>query len=251
MDALLPTQSAPHDQARLLPSDPPRVFMQWHNLLFAHWPIRAQLLRQLIPRELEIDTFDGAAWIGIVPFYLTIRYRGMPFSLSFPEVNVRTYVRRGDQAGVWFLSLDAHSRLAAAAARNRYSLPYHFARMSMQLEAHDRQEHFRFVSERNSKQNGRANLRLDYSATGEAYHSQPGMLEHWLTERYRLFTVNRRGQIGVGKINHAPWRLQPAAADIQINSLLAPLGLPIPTEQPLLHFSRRVDAVAWAVQWVG
>jgi hypothetical protein len=249
MDTLLTAQSTPQQQARGLPTALPRVFMQWRNLLLAHWPIRAALLRALIPRELEIDTFDGSAWIGIVPFYLTIRYRGMPFSLSFPEVNVRTYVRHRDLSGVWFLSLDAHNRLAVATARNHFGLPYHFARMSMQSKTHNGQQRLCFASERKSKRNGRANLRLDYGPSGEAYPSRPGTLEYWLTERYRLFAVNRYGQIGIGEIDHAPWRLQPATADFEINSMLAPLGLSAPMAKPLLHFSRRIDAIAWAVEW--
>jgi uncharacterized protein YqjF (DUF2071 family) len=76
--------------------------MRWRNLLFAHWPIEADELRPLIPPSLEIETFDGQAWIGIVPFHLTIRYRWMPLAVSFPEVNVRTYVRRGEQTGSGF-----------------------------------------------------------------------------------------------------------------------------------------------------
>ena len=131
-------QLTPAGNERALPSGPPTVYMSWQNLLFAHWPVKPEVLRPLIPVGLEIDTFDNWAWIGIVPFHLTIRYRGMPFALSFPEVNVRTYVKRGDQTGVWFLSLDAHSRLAVMAARNRYSLPYHFARMKMQTERVER-----------------------------------------------------------------------------------------------------------------
>ena len=107
------------------------VAMCWRNLLLAHWPVRAHVLRPLIPAPLEIETFDGWAWIGIVPFHLTIRYRFMPFGLSFPEVNVRTYVRCGNESGVWFLSLDADSRLAVAVARHQYALPYHRAHQNV------------------------------------------------------------------------------------------------------------------------
>ncbi len=119
------------------------VAMCWRNLLLAHWPVRAHVLRPLIPAPLEIETFDGWAWIGIVPFHLTIRYRFMPFGLSFPEVNVRTYVRCGNESGVWFLSLDADSRLAVAVARHQYALPYHRGDIRMLTVAAGHREHVR------------------------------------------------------------------------------------------------------------
>ena len=108
--------------------------MRWQNLLFAHWPIEPEEIRPLLPPELEIDTFDGSAWIGIVPFHLTIRLNWMPFALEFPEVNVRTYTTHRGKSGVWFLSLDASSRLAVTTARLRYCLPYHTAKMELQVD---------------------------------------------------------------------------------------------------------------------
>src|SRR5690242_16263212 len=96
------------------------VSMRWQNLLFAHWPIAPDEISPLLPPQLELDTYDGWAWIGIVPFYLTIRLNWMPFAFEFPEVNVRTYTKYGGKSGVWFLSLDASSRIAVTMARLRY-----------------------------------------------------------------------------------------------------------------------------------
>src|SRR6478736_184531 len=103
-----------------LPDGPWTMTQTWHDLLFAHWRIRLDVMRPLVPRELEIDTFDGSAWIGVVPFRMSaVRMRGLPpvpGASAFPELNVRTYVRYGGRAGVWFFSLDAESALAVFAA---------------------------------------------------------------------------------------------------------------------------------------
>ncbi len=249
MDALLEHACARQSAGR----DDWAVEMQWRNLLFCHWPFRPRLLRPLAPAALEIDTFDGWAWIGIVPFHLTIRYRWMPLALSFPEVNVRTYVRRGDERGVWFLSLDAQSRLAAEVARWRHKLPYHPATIQMRAlkSANPTVIHFeshrRSIFRRRSAVN--AELKIDYSPRGEDFAAGQGSLEHWLVEHYQLFTADRRGRIARGRIDHAPWQLHSAEAEIATNSMLEPLGLALPDRAPLAHFSSAVNCIAWKLQW--
>src|SRR5437867_5100192 len=114
-----------------LPSRPWVTTMRWHDLLFLHWPVRPEIIRPLIPNGLELDTFDGAAWIGVVPFRMTgVRLRWLPplpGISAFPELNVRTYVRVRDRPGVYFFSLDAGSRTAVAMARAWFHLPYFHA----------------------------------------------------------------------------------------------------------------------------
>jgi uncharacterized protein YqjF (DUF2071 family) len=237
--------SRPHNRPRLAVQW--SVAMHWRNLLFAHWPVAADALRPLIPPSLEIDTFEGQAWIGIVPFHLTIRYRWMPLALSFPEVNVRTYVRRGEQAGVWFLSLDAHSRCAVLVARRQYALPYHLAQMRMQSEDTPSGPRISFTSRRRSE-SSRASLQMHYCPAGESFEPQPGTLEHWLTERYSLFAARPDESLALGQIDHRPWRLQPAEADFAVNTMVTPLGITTPSGPPLLHFSPGIDAVAWPLQ---
>jgi uncharacterized protein YqjF (DUF2071 family) len=212
--------------------------------------MRLEQLRPLIPAGLEIDTFDGWAWLGIVPFHLTIRYRCMPLGLSFPEVNVRTYVRCGKERGVWFLSLDAESRLAVMVARHSYALPYHVARMTMRRVTNADGPSVFFASRRNLPCSPQPEFRVDYRPTGDVFTAAVGSLEDWLIEHYQLFTVNPRGRIAHGKIHHRPWQLQTAEADFQINRLVEPLGLRLPPEPPLLHFAREVNAVAWRLQGV-
>src|SRR5262245_28854026 len=112
-----------------LPSTPWTIAMRWHDLLFLHWPVCPATLRPLIPRALEIDTFDGRAWLGVVPFRMSgVRPRYFPalgHSAAFPEINVRTYVQTPGRTGVWFFSLDAASWLAVRVARACYGLPYY------------------------------------------------------------------------------------------------------------------------------
>jgi hypothetical protein len=246
MDTLLAQVT---DRTRFPPRGRPVVEMTWRNLLFAHWAVRPEALRPLVPNGLEIDTFDSQAWIGIVPFHLTIRYRWMPFNMSFPEVNVRTYVRRGRQSGVLFLSLDAHSRLAVAVARKQYALPYHTAKINMRSDKTAAAQRIHFQSSRRSMWPSDVTLDVKYSPQSECFRASSEMLENWLTERYCLFTANKHGRIGKAEIDHQPWQLQNAAATFATNTMLQPLGLKQPTEPPLLHFSRQVMCNAWSLRW--
>jgi uncharacterized protein YqjF (DUF2071 family) len=110
------------------------MFMRWHDLLFFHWPVRPELIRPLIPKEIGLDTFDGWCWIGIVPFRMSgVRLRYFPLSFAFPELNVRTYVKTPAKSGVWFFSLDATNWLAVRAAR-WLGLPYYDAQITFELK---------------------------------------------------------------------------------------------------------------------
>jgi uncharacterized protein YqjF (DUF2071 family) len=210
----------------------------WLDLLFAHWPVDAALLRPLVPPSLEIDTRDGAAWIGVVPFRMTLRFRGLPpipGLRAFPEINVRTYVVAGGLPGVWFLSLDAANAVVVAAARRWFRLPYYRARMECRAEGGG----VAYASRRAHPGAPPAAFRASYGPDGPARPAAPGTLEHWLCERYRLFSVARGGGILRGEVDHPPWELQPARATIEEETMVASHGLPAPRGAPLLHFSRR------------
>jgi uncharacterized protein YqjF (DUF2071 family) len=222
------------------------VAMCWHDLLFAHWPVAPQALRPLIPSALEIDTFDGTAWIGIVPFRMTcVRLRRAPSlcSLAFPELNVRTYVRAANKPGVWFLSLDAAHRLAVRIARAWYGLPYLDANIQVR---HDGTA-IDYESRRRGTKQGAARLRVRYQPSGDIFHAQPGTLEHWLIERYCLYAARTNLQVGYGDVHHCRWPLQQAEAEFETNTMFEPLGLARPDRPPILHFARRLDVVAWSV----
>lgn len=224
--------------------------MNWLDLLFIHYPVRPAILRPLIPSGLELDTFEGDAWIGIVPFRMAgVRPRlipSLPKLSAFPELNVRTYVKAGGRAGVWFLSLDAASRLTVLGARLTFHLPYYNARMRVTPEG----ESVRYVSRRMHRSAAPAAFDANYRPTAPVYASRPGDLDHFLTERYALFSRDPDGNIYRGDVFHDRWPLQPAEAEIRVNTMLQPFNIEVPVTPPLLHFARRIDTVASALAGV-
>jgi uncharacterized protein len=218
----------------------------WHDLLFAHWAVDADVVRPHIPTPLEIDTFGGQAWLGIVPFRMTgVRLRWtppLPWLSAFAELNVRTYVKAQDKPGVWFFSLDAANAVAVAAARFSFHLPYFRARM----ECREIDGWIRYESERLHRGAPRAAFEGRYRAAGEFFEAQPGTLAHFLTERYCLYSATPEGRIYRGEIHHPPWLLQAAEAQFSRNSMAEAAGLILHAEPPLLHFAKRQDMVAWA-----
>lgn len=215
-----------------------------------HWAVPAEPLRALLPKELELDVFQGNAWLGVVPFRMcATRLRflpPLPMASSFPELNVRTYVRHGDKPGVWFFSLDAGSALAVRTARRFFNLPYFHARMSAFRE----DERIRYCSRRIHRDAGIAEFRARYRPTGGIRVSTPGSLAHWLTERYCLYSADARGGLWRADIHHQPWPLQDAEAEVELNTMTHPLGFDLPNQPPLLHFARRLEVVAWRIEQV-
>ncbi|GAB4121845.1 MAG: DUF2071 domain-containing protein [Roseiflexaceae bacterium] len=233
-----------------LPTTPWALAMEWHDLLFAHWPLPPTALRGLIPPSLTLDTFDGMAWIGVVPFRMAgVRPRlvpRVPWLSAFAELNVRTYVTIAGKPGVWFFSLDAANPIAVRLARAGFSLPYFDAHMQCQRQG----DAIAYTSQRTHRGAAAAQLHASYRPTGPIYRSSPGTLEHWLTERYCLYAANRRGRVLRGDIQHVPWSLQPAEAEFQLQEMTQQIGIKPPTAQPLLHFVRRLDVVAWLPEQV-
>jgi uncharacterized protein len=232
-----------------LPHGPWIMKQGWHDLLFAHWAVPVDLLGPLIPRALEIDTFGGQAWVGVVPFRMSgVRMRGAPAipGLSrFPELNVRTYVVRDGKPGVWFFSLDAANAVAVWGARTFFHLPYFLATIRCTEDA----GWIRYQSERKDRRGSAASLRARYRAGGEIFHAQPGSIEHFLAERYCLYTADEKGRVIRCEIHHPPWALQLAEAELQENTMAAAAGITIADVKPeLLHFSRHQEVLVWAPQ---
>jgi len=235
------------------PWDLPRrawaVRMTWHDLLFAHWPVSATALRQLIPAELAIDTMEGTAWLGIVPFRMSgVAPRGvpaLPWVSAFPELNVRTYVTAEGKPGVWFFSLDAANPLAVAVARAWYHLPYFRAEMKCASQASGG---VHYESRRTHAGAPQAEFQVEYGPTGPSAAAARGSLDYFLTERYCLYAADRRGRVLRGDIHHPPWPLQPAKAQIVRNSMALAHGLALPDAAPLLHFARELEVLAWPLE---
>jgi uncharacterized protein len=218
----------------------------WDDLLFAHWRATPESLRALIPDELELDLFEGEAWIGITPFALTgLRARGLPplpVVSSFLELNTRTYVTAGGKPGIWSFSLDASSELAVEGARRGYKLPYFRADM----RAEWRHGWLSYESRRCDSRGEQARFEARYRPSGEQLDPDPDSLAHFLAERYCLYAVDA-GRLKRAEIHHRPWPLQAAEAVIEENTM-PPKAVELVHEDPLLHFSARQDVVIWALE---
>lgn len=222
---------------------PPAMAQTWRDLLFAHWPMDVAEMRCALPAALELDTFAGQAWLGIVPFHMTgIRPFGLPsvgWLSAFAELNLRTYVTVGGKPGVYFFSLDASNPVAVALARAWYHLPYVRARMRVRCE----RDAIVYGSHRTDHGHPPADLLGWYRPAGPVFRSRPDTLEHWLTEHYCVYSLDRRGRTYRAEVHHAPWPLQPANAHFPVNSLPQAHGFSLPGAPPLLHFARRLDIV--------
>jgi uncharacterized protein len=219
----------------MLPTRLPWLLSQtWSRLLFAHWPVDPADLEDHLPRGVEPDVHEGRAWIAIVAFQMLgsrpLLPPRRPVLPPIPELNVRTYVQVGGVPGVWFLSLDASSPFFVRAGRAMYGLPYRLARMTTITSG----SRVHYLSTRKT-----ACFAASYEPCGPAIPAEPGSLEHFLVERYRLFS-ERRGRLVTAVVTHEPWPLQPATARLEINRM-APPGLAFRGE-PLLHFAESVEA---------
>lgn len=231
-----------------LPSAHWAMTQRWNDLLFAHWPVPAAEIAPLVPPGLCVDTFDGSAWVGIVPFWMDqIHTRGLPAipgAHRFPELNLRTYVREphSNLSGVYFFSLDAGNPLAVAAARTVYKLPYYWSKMSIKPVG---EREFLYSSKRRFVKPS-ARLRVRYRSLGQAADKYG--LEQFLTERYALYTADRGGALFKGNIHHLPWPLERAEAEFEVNELPAAHGIQLPDTAPVLHYSRELVVYVWAIE---
>lgn len=216
----------------------------WGKLLFMHWPIDVEILRPLIPSSLTIDTFEGQAWIGVVPFTMWgVRspfVPPIPGLSAFHELNVRTYVHYDGVPGVWFFSLDANSAPAVWAARTYVHLPYFNARIRLE----QRDESITYSSTRTRSGAPPAMLETRWNIGDRIDQSTPGSLPFFLTERYCLYAA-RRDKLYRMRIFHAAWSLQQATLSSCSSSMVEALGVPSPHGEPLLHYANELKVDIW------
>jgi hypothetical protein len=224
---------------------PERGWSLGHSLvdvLFTHWRVPVEAVREHVPSQLEVDEHDGSAWVGIAAFKVAaLRARGLlplPGVSTYLEVNVRTCVTTEEKPGIWFLSVDVSNRLAAEVARRRYRLPYHHARMS----AGRRDDWLEYECARNDEP-GRV-FSARFEAPGAASAGGPSSLERFLTERYCLYTGGDGEPLQRVEIHRAPWDLRPAAVELGLTSI-APFDH---GDDPVCHCSPGSDIVAWSPQ---
>jgi uncharacterized protein len=233
---------------RLAPAHRPpgrRAMVQrWHDLLFLHWAVEPKLLERYLPEELTLDTFDGLAYVGLIPFTMTdIRPLWSPrvAGLSnFHEVNLRTYVHReGRDPGVWFLSLDAGNRLAVRIAQTLWRLPYHFAHLELSKGSGE-DPRITYEAERVWPGPLPAACRMTYQPVGEARLAEPGALDHFLVERYLLY-AKAGNRLYRGQVHHSPYHLRSVRLDEMQEDMLDAAGLVRPPGDPIVHYSLGVN----------
>jgi uncharacterized protein len=229
-----------------VPSKPWVMKQTWYDLLFAHWEIEPELLQPFIPSGLQLDTYQGKAWIAVVPFRMSgIRLKYMPsipYTSNFPEINVRTYVTYQGKPGVYFFSLDASNYLAVKVAKSFFHLPYYHSKIEVRSEGASIKYHsYRKKSREEFRFKG------NYQPISDVFHAERGSLEYWLTERYCLYT-EKYNRLYRGEIHHPPWPLQQARAVIDENTMIDIKGFSSLHSKPLLHFAKRLDVLLWGIE---
>ena len=215
----------------------PDFEMEWHDALVASWPVDPDLLAPRLPDRLAVDTFDGEAYLSVVPFAIRdIRPEGLPAAvgLSTPELNLRTYVSCDDARGVYFFSLDADNLLGVAGARLFNHLPYYWANVDYEPAGPDGRS--RFASQRRTPGARAARFDATYGPDGQPFQPEPGSLEHFLVERYRYFAEGPDGGVRYAAVEHDPWQLRPATWTVRENTLFRTNGFDVPAGEPHLVY---------------
>ena len=237
--------TADSDRTWPLPNHSHAMRMGWHDLLFAHWAFDSDQIDRLLPEGVVAETFDGKAWVGVVPFRMSdVAPRfvpAMPWMSAFPELNIRTYVSLQGKPGVWFFSLDATNPVAVRVARLAFHLPYMDANITIRQ---DESGWYDYQCKRTHRGEPPAEFSGKYRPVSESFYAQPGTLEYWLTARYCLFARNRAGKLLRGEIDHPPWPLQRAELEINRNTMLESIGL-VSDDPPHLLFAKDIAVRAW------
>lgn len=240
----------------LEPDQPVLLHQNWHHLLFLHWEIPPSELQALLPPRLTLDTFEGKAYVGLVPFTLTgvraVLTPPLPWISQFHEINVRTYVHLdGRDPGVWFFSLDASSKLAVAAARATYKLPYFDAEMDFRAST-DALPLIEFDSKRTDPRGTMpASAHLAYRPIeGSFAPAAPGTLEHFLVERYILYAQDEQRQLYRARVHHQPYPVQRAEVLALNETLIWAAGIKRAENAGLRHYAREVNVKVYPLERV-
>jgi uncharacterized protein YqjF (DUF2071 family) len=232
------------------PSHRQAMWQEWQKLLFLHWEVPVEVLRPLIPSALDLDLFEGKAYIGLVPFTMKgvrpIGFPHIPALCDFHETNVRTYVHlQGRNPGVWFFSLDAANRLAVLVARHWFKLPYFHAQMEMS----QKQNQITYSTTRAKSENRPAHLKTHYEIEEGVFFANPGTLEFFLAERYLLYAM-QGSTLYAGQVYHTPYPLQRAKIVTLEESMIQATGMKHGEEMPLAHYSEGVKVRVYGLQKV-
>ena len=253
---MTPVESIDRVAPTLEPDTPVVLHQNWHHLLFLHWEVPPEELQKLIAPELTIDTFEGNAYVGLVPFTLTgvrpVMAPPLPWISNFHEINVRTYVHlRGREPGIWFFSLDASSTLAVAAARAAYKLPYFHSNIEF-TASNDPMPAVSFDGKRDDPSGARpANGRIRYKPMeGIVTRASPGTIDHFLVERYILYTTDKDHHLYRARVHHSPYPIQRADVLECDETLIWAAGIRRTRENPLRHYAREVNVKVYPLERV-
>jgi uncharacterized protein len=240
---------------RPLPTGRWIMTQRWNDILFAHWRVPAAVVAPFLPDGLQPDTFQGSAWIGVVPLWLDrFNFRGIPSipgAGSFPELYLRTYVhdQQTNSPGILNLAVDIGNFLATAAARLVLRVPCNWAEMRLNQRT---EREFSFYSRRlfvshpvifNARYRG-------LGPTRRLAEIRSGTLEYFFTERYCMFTRNHAGQAVRSSIHAVASPMEDAEAEIERNDLPGALGIQVSDQEPVLHYSRRLAVYIWPAELV-
>jgi uncharacterized protein YqjF (DUF2071 family) len=220
----------------------------WDELTFLHWRYDAGAVQRLLPQGLTVETIDGSAWVGLVPFFLRVGLPGVPsvpWLTRFAETNVRTYVTSADGArGIWFFSLDAARLGAVLTARATYRIPYFWSKMS--IEHTGARIQYRCRRRWPGPRGTRSNVVVDL---GDRYEpDELAELDHFLTARWSLYSAPWSG-LHRALAFHDPWPLHRGRAVLVDDELVRAAGLPEPTGEPLVHYSPSVQVrIGWPMR---
>jgi uncharacterized protein len=236
--------------ARERPGGSPVMYQSWGNLLFMHWEVSAKALRKHVPRRLEIDTFEGRAYVGVTPFKLwgvrPVFTPPLPLVSEFLEINVRTYVHFDGVPGVWFFSLDANSLVAVTGARTLFRLPYFHSRIRMD----EQDAKTRYTASRDDSAGAAAEFEATWEVGTGRPAAEPGTLDFFLVERYCLYTADGEDKLYRVRIHHAPWPLRDARVRSHRSSMMEAAGLSKTSGEPLVHHGGPVDVEVWPLEEV-
>lgn len=230
------------------PFAPHPFAMTWTDGTFAHWPFDPDEIRPHVPEPLELDAFDGTAWVSVLPFVLAqAGLRGSPnfARVTAPELNFRTYVRFDGTPGLYFFSVDVGHPVVPRVVSGVTRLPAYFAEMDVRT----RGDHVDFRSVRTQRGEPQARFAATYRPDGEPFRAEPGTLDHWLAERRRMYDPVGE-KVLYAEIAHAPWSLQPADVTVRTNTLFEESSLPTPERDPRVRYSERRSMTGSVPRWI-
>jgi uncharacterized protein YqjF (DUF2071 family) len=217
------------------------MVQHWSDLVFVHWRYPVEVVQALLPEGVEVEQFDGTAWVGLIPFHMNDLgfplLHPLPYVGSFPEVNVRTYVRCGDYSGVWFFSLDINKILPTVTARTVYEIPYCYGNVS-----HTKAGNFLTTTVSRKWPTPAVGSKI----VAEKMEPTDGELERFLTARWGLVTKSKRNKFLWAQVHHPPWELYKAQLLHLDDTLVTAAGLPEPEGIPHVMYSEGVPVrIGW------